>query len=157
MSGKSSYDLTVTILCEQANVKPLWLPIFKLLLSGLWSPIMFRSTATNFSQMASTGPTGCPCFLLKDSLASFTEPPFTSYAILKQMISKYQAVRENWPLLPSLLPPLTDHGNFGKSTTWMLCRCTPCTFPQQSHRVHKNLGPKSFSLPEFTIAFYRSC
>ena len=104
MSGKSSYDLTVTILCEQANVKPLWLPIFKLLLSGLWSPIMFRSTATSFSQTASTGPTGCPCFLLKDSLASFTEPPFTSYAILKQMISKYQAVRENWPLPPSLLP-----------------------------------------------------
>ena len=41
-------------------------------------------------------------FLAKDSLAPFTEPPFTSYAILKQMISKYQAVRENWPLLPSL-------------------------------------------------------
>ena len=101
--------LMVTILCEQANVKPLWLSVFKLLLSGLWSPIMFHSTTTNFSHTDSTGPTWCPCFLLKDSLAPFREPPFTSYAILRQMISKCQAVRENWPPLHSLLPPLVDH------------------------------------------------
>ena len=67
--GKIQLWLMVTILCEQANVKPLWLSVFKLLLSGLWSPIMFHSTATNFSHTDSTGPTWCPCFLLKDSLA----------------------------------------------------------------------------------------
>lgn len=48
---------------------------------------------------------------------SLTESPLTSYVILKQTISKYQEVREDGPELPSLLPPLADHGNFGKTTT----------------------------------------
>lgn len=116
-SRKHSYDLVVTF-CQQANFKPLCLPIIHHVLNVLQSPILIHSTDTDFSW---TNPLGqlLPIVLLRELMNSFPESSFTSH-IITWRIFKCQEVREDIWESTSLLPLLTIHKNFEENKLLLL-------------------------------------